>query len=160
MKVKLRHDAELETLTEHELESVLERVLGEKFPTRLGPQIERPRDGVACDANGNGTVKLYEVPVGMTFSLTSIYITADGHSPASRASSGYATLNRGVNGVELDSYDFTVTGNGIPMREKYTGDAPHFHEREIVVITFADVGASLNVVVQGQGVLEPIVGVV
>lgn len=159
MRTELRAGSTLETLTPDELEETLGRVLGERFPNRRGPQVERPRNGIACDANGAGVVTVYEVPAGMEFELRSVYITADGKTPAARAVAGYALLRRGVGGVELDEYDFTVTGGGIPQRYKYGADAPYFHERESVAVQFVAVGANLNVLVAAQGILSPLVGV-
>ena len=153
MKHRLTSGAEIELVSPAELREIL----GETFPARHGPQTERPFQGVTVDSSGNGSVTLFEVPTGAEFELHSIYIDADGKSPASRMSTGYALLLR--NSSAVDEYDFTLTGKGIPVRYSYTSDAPLYHERETVAVQFFGITASTTVVVRGQGTRQPLVGV-
>lgn len=153
MKHKLTSGAEIELVSPAELRAIL----GETFPTRKGPQTERPFQGVATDSSGAGTANLFEVPAGMEFELHSVYLDADGHSAASRMATGYALLLR--NSTPIDVYDFTLTGKGIPVRYSYTSDAPLYHEREALAVQFVGITGSTVVVVRAQGTLQPLVGV-
>lgn len=153
MKHVLKPNAEIELVSPAELQAIL----GETFPSRKGPQTERPFQGVTVSDSGNGTARVFEVPTGMEFELHSVYIDADGHSPASRMSTGYALLLRNESAV--DEYDFTVAGKGVPFRYSYTSDAPLYHEREVVAVEFHTITASVTVVVRAQGTLQPLVGV-
>lgn len=156
MKHVLTSGAEIELVSPDELRTIL----GETFPSRKGPQTERMLNGLKVDASGNGTVVLWQVPAGMEFELHSLLITADGKSPASRMATGYAYLQAGgALGDVLDVFDFTLTGAGVPIRHTYGSDAPLYHEREVVCVCFFGITASTNVVVRGQGVLAPLIGV-
>lgn len=151
MKAKLEHGAEFEFVTPDELYSTLQRA------ARLGaPERVWPENSIILDGNGNGTLRLYAVPVDRTFSLHRIILTADGITPVSNYTSatGYAEIRR--NDLMVDFILFTAAAGGIPAVGTWgTEDAPHYAQREKVEIVIVGGPANGALLVRGQGTLRP-----
>lgn len=154
MKVELRAGHTLELVSPGELREIL----GDVFPARRGPELWRPVQALALDANGAGTVELDIVQAGMRFRLHRLYIDADGYTPAdpytnASATDGYAEILQA--GSPRSSVVFSSGTGGIPA-DWSSSVGIGYHEHEAVEIAFVGGPASTVVVCRGEGVLEPL----
>lgn len=151
MKVKISPGQELEIVTPGELRGIL----GEIFPSRKGPQEQRPEEALKLDASGSGTVELYTVPVGMRFRLHWLTVDADDYTPAVpfTNAAGYGEILRG--GRMRDFVNFSSASGGIPAVWSSSVGIP-YHESERVEFSIVGGPPSKVVVIRADGVLEPL----
>lgn len=151
-KTRFEHGAEIETVGPDELGEILRRRQELGMPERIWPE-----NAKQLDANGNGTIQLYVIPVDRSFSLHRLVITADGITPVANYTSatGYAELRR--NDLMVDFILFTAASGGIPAVGTWNGEAaPHYAQREKVEVKVYNGPANGALLVRGQGTLFPV----
>ena len=158
-KTKLEPGAEFEFVTPDELRDVLREVSAELQST--GPQRVRASQAVALDANGDGTVVVYAVPVDSHFIVHRLELESDGHDPGTpfTAAAGYADLVRGKDGERIDFVLFASSAGGLPQVKTWSSEnGPYFHAREQVTVKVVGGPANGNLIARVQGVLDPLPG--
>ena len=155
MICRLEHGAELDLLTQEELEAELDRVARRYFG---GPQRQWPEGSIALDASGNAAeTKIYTVPVDRTFMVHRVVFLVDGATPAApafSAAAGYVGIVRNGNLVDWVATSTTV---GLPQNLRYGSESGLFFGPREVVAAVAGAGpASKTVRIFLQGTLSPL----
>lgn len=161
MKVSLKPGAELDVLTQDELEDSLAAALsGFSRP----PQTEEDFATFTLDSSGNSVltgsatnvaVAVYTVQVGYDFSLHRLTVEAATATTAYTVAAPYTNGSGGIaiyrNGRFVDGLNLA---SGLPMVFTYGGDAPIFRSRDRVELLVIGGPANGFVTVNVQGTLE------
>lgn len=157
MKTKLRAGEDIDFLTAAELDEVISRHLSGFLRP---PQTERPRQTIALDASGNsGQITeqnaIYQVPVGFTFHVHRIEVSADGYTLGAPYTNATGYLEVLQNGRWRDGFPFTG-GYSLPaVWSAGDEDAIEYRNGERVGIRVYGGPASGHIIVQVQGTLQP-----
>lgn len=113
---------------------------------------ERVRESATgdLDANGDGVVQCYKVPVGMEFRLCRVLVTAAGYSYAAMFTNaaGGVTIERNGD-VIIDGYNLAA---GIPNAwSAGSGAAPRYKNGEMVTVRFVGGPPDTGVLVRIEG---------
>lgn len=122
-----------------------------------GPRTVRPDESAVLDANGNGTIEIYKVPMGYEFSLHRLVLDMDGQTPVApyTNANGYALIQR--SGEMVDFISFAAGAGGVPA--VYTAGGPQasrYRNGEYVELAIFSGPANRSVRAKVQGTLEPI----
>lgn len=122
-----------------------------------GPRSVRPDESAILDADGNGTIEVYKVPMGYEFALHRLVLDFDGSTvavPYTNAA-GYALIQR--SGEMMDFVSFAAAAGGIPAVYTQSGAAAaRFRNGEQVEVVIVGGPVNRSVRAKVQGTLEPV----
>jgi hypothetical protein len=157
MKVKLEPGAELEMLTQGEVENAMTAALsGFSRP----PQTDRDIATFTLDASGdsvivgsatNVPVLVYRVKAGYDFSLHRLIVSADGYTAAVPWTNSNGGVSIFRNGLFVDGINLAA---GMPIVFSYGGDAPVLSGNDELQVLVTGGPTSTAVTVTVQGTLE------
>ena len=165
MKVKLSPNAELDLLTQEELDQSLTAAI-ERFLSghNRRPGTIREPVAVELDASGNTAigpkspigVPLYKVPAGYRFALHRLSIKADGFTFAAPFTNAAGFLELQRSGLMVDG--LPLTSPGLPLVfTTGTADSIVYDNNQTVDLLISGGPASTAVQLVLQGTLSPIV---
>jgi hypothetical protein len=164
MKFTLKPGAELDLLTQDELEETLKRVRDEAVSGYSRPATDyRDFQATRLDGNGNSgipgaannpnTVALFEIKQGYSLRLHRLAIQAEGSTFATTYTGGYIYLYRAGRFI-----DFANLALGLPVVFSYTSDAPIYNNGETVDILVSAGPKNTNLICDIQGTWEALPG--
>lgn len=161
MKVALKPGAELDVLTRDELRDELEAIVAR---LRDRPATVRAEEDGRTTAAGAAEIELYRVPSGMSFKLTRLAVLAGGFSPAVPFQGAGAFLELLRNDVPVAWCSLVagaaVAPGALPM-QLVDADSPEsavwYANGDVAAVRLTAGPASTDIIVRGQGILEPVV---
>lgn len=172
MKFKLSPGAELDVLTQSELEETLSRIRDELRSGFSRPAITyRDFNATTLDSNGNSgilgapvagnptAVDLFEVKQGYGWRLHRLAINAEGVTPGTQYVDGYLLLMRSGRLIDFAGvFNGTAIALSFPVVFTYTSDAPLYNNGETVQLLVSGGPAATNLICDLQVTLEPAEG--